>query len=153
MSSSAYGKVIYGYQFDHQLLRVADGEEFVCKSNASHVLVEGAPYCPRCGSQVLKRDRMVPSSAVVLYAKRNGLTPDGALSMLGSYQYEVPQWWQSTDEAWLFGFTVIAGGTNTCTEFMAITDCTEELGKAVRLFADLELDPMAAKYYLLVELH
>lgn len=100
---------------------------------------------------------MVPSPVVRAYAEKYGVTPDGAVSALVGYQREVPpRWFDPNDrkEDWLFGVSVVDGGTNSCTEFetMAAPGWIDGLEKAVRLFTDLGLDPMAAKYYLLVQL-
>ena len=155
MSSSANGKVIYGYRLDSQLLRVADGKEKVCSSYPSHVILDGGNYCPQCSSRVTERDRMVPSPIVLEYAERSGVTPDGALDVLVQYQHQAPTHWNDTKQVWIFGVTVVDGWTNTCTEFETMASTSrvdEELAKAVRLFTVLRLDPIMAKYYLLVEL-
>lgn len=156
MNALAYGQVIYGYRFNYQLLRVADGTERVCYSNSSHALPEGALYCPQCGSRTEERDRVVPSPVVIAYAAAKGLTLDGALSILDQYQYNVSSKCTNsgTQEDWILGVQVVDGGTDSCSEFQTM-DAPERIRRledAVQLFTDLGLDPMGAKYYLLVQL-
>lgn len=45
MNLSAYGKVIYGFKLDEELLRVADGTVFECQANAQHQIVPDKGLC------------------------------------------------------------------------------------------------------------
>jgi hypothetical protein len=158
MSSSAYGRVIYGYGPQaNEYLRVADGTASVCASNPSHVVVSGAPYCPRCGSRVETRDRMVPSPMVVAYAERHGVTPEGALSVLDQYQHLVRGW---DSESWVFGILIADGSGGDCTTFLPI-DSDEDLDQSLPVVIQgksvlrdyFGTDLQEARYHLLVKLH
>lgn len=155
MSSSAYGRVIYGFGPQaNEYLRVADGTEVVCRSYHSHVVVVGANYCPRCGSILETRDRMVPSLMVVAYAARHGVTPEGALSVLEQYQHRV----QSYDsESWVFGVQLVDGSGGACESFFPVGSsegASEGLANGLKVIQDyFGTDLQEARYHLLVELH
>ena len=155
MNLSAYGKVIYGFKLDEELLRVADGTVFECQANAQHQIVQDKAFCPCCGNQVREVARMIHSPALVIFARKHGLSGTAAYAKLSKYQWRATREWSTEQLRWIFGVLVAEEGTNRMCSFDPIGPNRKDIDlvELTEVFFDMGFDPDSAKYHLIVELH
>jgi hypothetical protein len=154
MSASAYAKVLYGFELTEELLRVADGTKFECRSNSQHQIVPDRSFCPCCGSHVEEVARMVHSPLLVAFALKHGMSGDAAYAKLSKYQWKGPREWNTDRRKWVFGAIVAEEGTNKMTSFDPIgpKKIGIDLFELTNVFLMLGFNPDEARYILMVEL-
>jgi hypothetical protein len=154
MSASAYAKVLYGFELTEELLRVADGTVFECRSNSQHQIVPDKAFCPCCGSHVEEVARMIYSPLLLDFARKHGMTGDAARAKLSKYQWKGPREWNTDRRKWVFGVLVAEEGTNKMCSFEPIGPKRKgiDMVELTEVFFGMGFNPDEAKYILMVEL-
>lgn len=137
MSATAWGKLLVGYRFPEEPLRVPDGKHWECQNYPSHDTLGSHAHCPSCGGRVHEVDTMVPSPLVANFAETRGIPIEKALEILKPYQHQLPDHWNDYKGGWVFGAEVVPEvGSNRWTKVtpvapLGVLDLLVEAGMPV----------------------
>jgi hypothetical protein len=148
-------RVIYGLGPQKEdFLRVPDATEWVCRSDPRHVYPFRDVACPDCGGHLIERDRFTPSSLVLCYADRRGLTPTAALDDLESLQWLDPD----TNEYYFgvrlkgefFGPEGLHMEIGLSPLYEALSHDSLAILQGNSMLEDCHVDELGAKYHLII---
>lgn len=149
MSASAFAKVIYGFQFECEYLRVPGGTKRVCSKYQNHEITHNDSYCSKCGQQVKEVPNMVASKAVRDYAKALGITAEDALQQLIGYQSSS---FTNYDKLrFMFGKKIVEA--NRWHSIVELNHSSHDFNEINEIFRGLGLRPEYAKFFLITEIH
>ena len=98
---------------------------------------------------------MIHSPALVIFARKHGLSGTAAYAKLSKYQWRATREWSTEQLRWIFGVLVAEEGTNRMCSFDPIGPNRKDIDlvELTEVFFDMGFDPDSAKYHLIVELH